>query len=146
MSPFWLHVLTSWRMTGGSLKAGIDNCSLEAILGLPLDHPDITIPRATSKPAITALRKPNIYTLGDIFERNPATGAAITRADDAVLPFIRLFWQGRIYIQPPIIQRLLNYPATPNRDAVWASVKLGDAPLECYTPRDGRHYAAKATE
>ncbi|KAJ2810938.1 hypothetical protein H4S07_002379, partial [Coemansia furcata] len=74
----------------------------------------------------------------DVFERYELTGAAISRDDPLLHPYVQAFRQYKINLHPHVTRKLLDYPREPNRRAVWAYAQAGSVPLDAYSPRQGR--------
>ncbi|KAJ2055113.1 hypothetical protein GGI17_006738 [Coemansia sp. S146] len=135
---YWDRVLCTWYALKGKGPDETFNCSIDIILDLPFDHPAVYLLVEISAAAWKRLRANKFFTPGDIFERYEPTGAAISRDDPLLQPYVLAFGQRRINLHPHVIRKLLNYPLDPDRRAVWAYAQLGGVPLDVYLPRQGR--------
>ncbi|KAJ2508789.1 hypothetical protein IWW47_000422, partial [Coemansia sp. RSA 2052] len=135
---FWRRVLSSWKSVGGRGPGNDFEGPLESLLSLPFEHPAVSLLTQLPAKARNSIRSNKIFTLGDVFQRYEPTGAAITRDDPSVLPFVKYFVKRSINFHPRVVRKLLDYPSEPNRRAMWAHAQMGGVPLEAYKPRHGR--------
>ncbi|KAJ2070440.1 hypothetical protein GGH13_004022, partial [Coemansia sp. S155-1] len=90
------------------------------------------------------LQANKLFTLGDIFEQYEPTGAATSRDDPLLQPYVLALSQRRINLHPTLLPNCLTIRST-RKDAVWAYAQLDCIPLEVYTPRLGQ-LTASSTE
>ncbi|KAJ2393798.1 hypothetical protein GGI23_004955 [Coemansia sp. RSA 2559] len=110
---FWKHALKSWKQNKGNLPADIGHCSVQALIGAPLEHPAISMRYDPSATQRSTLRSNGLHTLSDVFIRNPTTGAAITPASPTAKSFVVAFINSTIILQQTAIRRLLAFPRSP---------------------------------
>ncbi|KAJ2866486.1 hypothetical protein GGH94_001527 [Coemansia aciculifera] len=134
----WDRVLRTWYALKGKGPDETFNGSIETLLGLPFEHPAVYLLIKISGAVRKRLRANKLFTLGDIFVRYEPTGAATSRDDPLLQPYVLAFGQCRINLHPHVVRKLLNYPLDPDRRTVCTYAQLGSVPLEAYTPREGR--------
>ncbi|KAJ2053946.1 hypothetical protein GGI08_004700, partial [Coemansia sp. S2] len=134
-----------WFVLKGKGPDEAFNSFVESPLGLPFENLEVYLLVEKSAATRRTLQENKLFTLGEILERYELTGAAISRDDPLLQPYVLAFGQRRINLHPHAVFKLLNYPLDLKRCAVWAHTQLGDVPLEVYTPRLGR-LTASSTE
>ncbi|KAJ2012429.1 hypothetical protein IWW57_006320, partial [Coemansia sp. S610] len=144
LPAFWDRVLRSWFAIQGKGPDGTFNGDVDSMLGLPFEHPAVYLLVDITAAARKKLRENKLFTLGDVFERYEPTGAAISRDDPLLRPYVSAFTKFKINLHPHVTRKLLDYPAEPNRRTVWAHARVGTSPLEAYSPRQGRLAAASS--